>query len=115
MRAGWWNWSAEESGEGGRGFRAPGSFFSEHMLMSADHVTGPGLRAGGVTKDRKPVCPCLPGASSLAVKTVNRQILSNNLLENGELTECLRREAQGRQEAGFTVHAQAPRAADLVP
>lgn len=62
---------------------------------------------------------CLPGASSLAVKTVNRQILSNNLLKNRELTECLRREAQGRQEHGreasSTVHAQAPRAADLVP
>lgn len=38
---------------------------------------------------------CLPGASSLAVKTVNRQILSNNLLKNRELTECLRREGAG--------------------
>ena len=47
-----------------------------------------------------------------------KETLSNNLLENGELTERLRREAQGRQEhsreAGFTVHAQAPWAADLV-
>lgn len=65
------------------------------------------------------MCPSLPGASSLAVKTVNRQILSNNLLKNRELTECLRREAQGRQEHGreASLHGsrQAPWAADLVP
>lgn len=34
-------------GEKSRGFRARGSFFSEHMLMNADYVTGPASKSKG--------------------------------------------------------------------